>query len=124
MAHSVVNVSVRHLRRQPCACCGRTYATFAAWAAHPRHLYVGRRVARVDGTFDSPYRNLLRVNPQQGRQAAVDHFRRYAAQRSAEWRAQLRADLANKSVLGCWCHPEPCHANVLLEIATKDEEEQ
>lgn len=111
---------MRHLRRRPCACCGRTYATFAAWAAHPHHLYVGRRVARIDGTFDSPYRNLLRVrNPEQAgaRQAAVDRFRQYAAQRGPAFRAQLRADLASKRVLGCWCHPEPCHAGVLWEIA-------
>lgn len=25
-------------------------------------------------------------------------------------------------VLGCWCHPKPCHGDVLAELANKSEE--
>lgn len=30
--------------------------------------------------------------------------------------ATIRKDLRGK-VLGCWCHPRPCHGNVLVRIA-------
>ena len=30
--------------------------------------------------------------------------------------ARARAELRGK-VLGCWCHPQPCHGDVLAEIA-------
>lgn len=35
---------------------------------------------------------------------------------------EVRRELKGK-VLGCWCHPLPCHGDVLAEIANKEEDE-
>lgn len=37
-----------------------------------------------------------------------------------EWRTELLA-LRGKS-LGCWCHPDPCHAHVLVRLIDELEE--
>jgi hypothetical protein len=48
-------------------------------------------------------------------QDAVDDFR--SIQRSAKALRQIREDLGGKN-LACWCAPgQPCHADVLLELA-------
>lgn len=49
------------------------------------------------------------------RELAVALFRAYIAQEGYE--AQIRAELAGKDLV-CWCPlDQPCHADVLLEIA-------
>jgi hypothetical protein len=50
---------------------------------------------------------------------AVDAFRRYVS-RNGDLRAEIRAELGGKD-LACWCPlDQPCHADVLLEIANAD----
>lgn len=49
------------------------------------------------------------------RDLAVALFRAYVAERG--WEGQIRAELAGKD-LACWCRlDEPCHADVLLQLA-------
>lgn len=53
-----------------------------------------------------------------GRDAAVGMFRLYAIQVLGS--EKIEADLAGKN-LACWCPlDQPCHADVLLEIANRD----
>lgn len=33
--------------------------------------------------------------------------------------AKAKAELKGK-VLGCWCHPLPCHGDVLVEVANEE----
>jgi hypothetical protein len=50
------------------------------------------------------------------RALAVELFRAYLATRPG-WRAQLRDELHGKDLV-CWCPlDQPCHADVLLELA-------
>jgi hypothetical protein len=52
-----------------------------------------------------------------GRRLAVELYRAYVTDRG--WVGQIRAELAGKD-LGCWCSPDqPCHADVLLQIANE-----
>lgn len=52
---------------------------------------------------------------------AVQSFRTAAMSNTAtDFRAQARADLAGRD-LACWCPlDQPCHADVLLELANQD----
>ena len=46
---------------------------------------------------------------------AVELFRAYVAQ--CGWEGQIRDELAGKTLM-CWCRlDQPCHADVLLELA-------
>lgn len=48
------------------------------------------------------------------RQEAIDRYREWVVNQP-----DLMADLPSLAgkVLGCWCHPRPCHAEVLAEMA-------
>jgi ParB-like chromosome segregation protein Spo0J len=51
--------------------------------------------------------------PQDGdRDIVIDHYRQYL-----EWRPSLQKRLGELKgkVLGCWCYPEDCHGDVLIE---------
>ncbi len=49
---------------------------------------------------------------------AVEAFRRWIAEEASwAWKGRAGIDLRGKN-LACWCKPgEPCHADVLLELA-------
>lgn len=49
-----------------------------------------------------------------GRQQAIDKFEAYA-RNSPEILARINA-LPEDAVLGCWCAPMPCHANVIAKL--------
>lgn len=50
---------------------------------------------------------------------AVEWFRWYLSEFSPEWLEKYLAPLRGKN-LACWCKPgDPCHADVLLELANR-----
>lgn len=75
---------------------------------------VGDRVAMLDSTFgDMPLHDVVIT-----RQLAVDLFRAYVTERG--WHRQIAAELGGKDLV-CWCPlDQPCHADVLLEIANAE----
>lgn len=75
-----------------------------------RHDHVGRKAVLVDRTtkWGNPFYEYSReVNIMKYRLWLLDH---------PELAAAAREELAGKDLV-CWCAPESCHANVLLEIA-------
>lgn len=60
-------------------------------------------------------------NPFRGLPSSVDDFRRELLKKSPAELEQLLAPLRGK-ILMCWCKVgEPCHADVLLELANAQE---
>ncbi len=52
--------------------------------------------------------------------ACLRLFRDYAKTQPESWLAELwEACQHGKLPLGCWCHPAPCHADVLAEMLTE-----
>jgi len=78
-------------------------------------VYVGRPMHRggwhVDG---SPLANPFRPGPDGSREEVMAKYRDYLLARPdlLEVARQLRGKR-----LGCWCLPEPCHAQVIAEVA-------
>ena len=55
-----------------------------------------------------------------GRKKAVDHYRTYIyGPRQAPIREAMKKELRGKDLI-CWCAPDPCHADIILEIANGD----
>jgi hypothetical protein len=83
--------------------------------ADPDFVYVGRRTR---GWPASPWGNPYRPGPD-GTLAEV--LARYEHEHLAS-RPDLLAMLPELrgKVLGCWCHPKPCHADVLARLADED----
>lgn len=53
------------------------------------------------------------------REAAIEGFRQYARKRleiDPNWLDPLR----DATALACWCSPQPCHAEVLLELMNEN----
>lgn len=113
----VVNVSVKHIRPQ--------YQTLREWMADAQNVYIGRgSVIFVDGARfppqQSPWANPFRVvKGERGvtRAQAIARYRLHMLkllELDPDLNAQLLA-LRGKT-LGCWCRPEACHGDVLVEL--------
>jgi hypothetical protein len=68
----------------------------------PDYVYVGR-----PSCWGNPYH----IGPDGDRAAVIDRYRHYLWRRK-DLLARL-PELTGKR-LGCWCHPQPCHAQVLV----------
>lgn len=73
-------------------------------------IYVGR---------PSKWGNPYKVPSERLRDAAVELFRDYLTKDNLSLLAQIK-ELRGKDLV-CWCAPKRCHADVLLELANKDE---
>ncbi len=116
----VVNVKVANIRPQ--------FKNLAEWCAGPDNVYIGRPgVVFVDGERYPPASSCTFANPFKiadgtTRDDAVSKYRAYALQRmrsDADFRAKVFA-LRGKT-LGCWCAPEACHGDVLVELSKMKE---
>jgi hypothetical protein len=116
-ASSVVNVRV--------SCIRPAYQTLAEWCADSGNVYIGRRgVVFVDGvrfpSVDSPFANPFKITRATPRDVVVGQYRAYFTQR-VERDAGFRAAVLGLrgKVLGCWCHPEACHGDVIAAFVNQ-----
>ncbi len=72
-------------------------------------VYIGR---------PSPWGNPFTIGPDGTRREVIEKYREYLLKNS-ELMAAL-PELRGKT-LGCWCAPKPCHGDVLVELANKDD---
>ena len=68
-------------------------------------FYAGR-----PGPLGNPYRSGVHGT----RAEVIAKFETYA--RQSEKILRLIYDLPEDTVLGCWCHPKPCHCHVIVQI--------
>jgi len=105
---SVVNIRVAELRKNG-------YNSFKEWLDDPNNVYVGRKVHYVDGTFDSMFRNPY-YGKKYNREECIEMFKVYI-QNDSNLMDNVKK-LKGKN-LGCWCTPEKCHADYLLQLANE-----
>lgn len=104
---TVVNVRVKHLRPE--------YNSLEEWlGANPKHVYIGRGMgAWVRGAEQgSPWANPFSAK-KYGREECIKQYRKYILE-SPQLLRQL--ETLRGCVLGCWCKPEACHGDVLVEL--------
>lgn len=78
-------------------------------------IYVGRAVHRGGWHLPaSPLSSPFRPGPDGTRREVIEKYRRYLLGRPDL--LALLPDLRGRR-LGCWCLPEPCHAEVIAELA-------
>lgn len=73
----------------------------------PHDVYVGR-----PSVWGNPFKEGVHGT----REEVIEMYRHYllASVRLMAMLPELRG-----KILGCWCAPKPCHADVLLELANK-----
>ena len=104
MPPKVVNAKVEFLRK-----CG--YHDLQEWMRNPKHLYIGRNMVYVSAPA-SKWKNPFTVQ-KYGRDECLkmyeDHVRNGSLWNDLE-------ELQDLDELACWCHPEPCHGDILLKL--------
>jgi hypothetical protein len=115
---SIENVKVQFIRP-------KGYQNLQAWIADKNNVYIGRAgVIFIDNQRfpkePSPFCNPYKIG-KDGTRADVLHkyttFITNKIEQSSEFKNNLLA-LQGKH-LGCWCHPEPCHGDILLALLKK-----
>src|SRR5579859_1835782 len=80
-------------------------------------VYIGRTFG---GWVNQGWGNPFPISPTCNREQAIEKFRLHVLQDDKMLRRipELRGKL-----LGCWCHPEPCHGEVLVALASLTDQE-
>ena len=104
---SVVNVSVKHIRP--------AYKNVQEWITEDNHVYIGRACHYV-GVSASAWANPYSVK-KYGREEALRLYKTYVQENLIDRLEELR-----DKTLGCWCSPEKCHGDVLLELLSNHTE--
>jgi hypothetical protein len=103
---SVINVRKKELRKIG-------YSDFKDWSSRENHVYIGRNMSfYVPGTLKSKWANPFSVK-KYGRDKCLQMYEEYV--RSIPELFSSLQELQGK-VLGCWCHPEPCHGDILVKL--------
>eukprot|EP00162_Nutomonas_longa_P006332 comp16902_c0_seq1/m.27647 comp16902_c0_seq1/g.27647 ORF comp16902_c0_seq1/g.27647 comp16902_c0_seq1/m.27647 type:complete len:143 (+) comp16902_c0_seq1:111-539(+) len=114
----VVNVRVGHIRPK--------YANLAEWMLDSaKNEYIGRKgVVFVNGSrfpkVDSVFANPFKISPKTPRSSVIADFREYIETRlQSDPQLKKQLLLLRGKNLGCWCAPDKCHGDVLLELIEK-----
>jgi len=100
----VVNVSKAHLAK-------RGLNSFQDWSEKPGHLYIGR-ACRGSGGVGSQWGNPYTILPERTLEEVLRLFTEHL--HSSPELLDGLGDLVGKE-LGCWCKPNPCHGDILVE---------
>lgn len=101
---TVVNVSKKELGN---------YKDFVEWSADPSNVYIGRNMSfYVKGAKASKWANPFDVK-KFGRERCIEKYKDYLLSNRSLLNSIM--ELKGKK-LGCWCKPEACHGDVLVEV--------
>jgi hypothetical protein len=113
---TVVNVKVNCIRPK--------YANLAEWMVDPNNVYIGRagivfingeRFPKTSSIFCNPFK----IKPGVTREDVLRDYREYIEKKFTDVNfCNELAKLRGKN-LGCWCHPEPCHGDILVELLNR-----
>ena len=107
---SVVNISKKELVKHG-------YKDLQDWLSNPNHVYIGRNMSvYVPGANASKWQNPFSVK-KYGRDECLRLYEEYIKS-NKELMDQIN-ELKGKT-LGCWCHPESCHGDILLNLISSN----
>ena len=106
---SVVNVKVKFLRKNG-------VQNLEEWLKNDDNIYIGRNMEfYVPGATSSKWRNPFSIK-KYGRDECLEKYKEYILKKINENPEIYNLNEINGKNLGCWCAPEPCHGNILIEI--------
>lgn len=107
---SVCNVRVKHIRPK--------YDNLKEWCEDPNNYYIGRRgIVFVDGKRYPPQDSLFANPYKAGRDGTLEEvLAKYRVYIVDKINNGLNIEVLRGKNLGCWCSPNPCHGDILLEL--------
>ena len=114
---SCVNVKVKYIRPK--------FDNLKEWNEHDDNLYIGRRgivfIKTEEGKErypkqDSKWCNPFKIDKNNTREDVLEKYEGYILEkiRKEPEKYNLK-ELVGKN-LGCWCHPERCHGDILIKL--------
>jgi len=115
---SVVNVKVSNIRPK--------FSNLKEWMNEPNNFYIGRSgVVFIDSVrfppeqsiFANPFKINKKGDNNGTRDEVIAKYKSWINQKIQE-NSKIKLELLNLKgkTLGCWCKPEKCHGDVLLEL--------
>ena len=116
---SIVNCKVKYIRPQ--------YDNLKKWMENSDNIYIGRagvvfinkeRFPKKASIFGNPYK----IDKNTSREEVLEKYKKYIIKKilNDKFFYLELLKLRGKN-LGCWCHPDPCHGDILLELIEKFE---
>lgn len=113
---SIVNCKVQYIRPK--------YDNLKEWTEDKNNVYIGRGgVVFIEGkrypSESSIFANPYKIGKDGTREEVIAKYKRYMMKKinddkSKTLKKELLA-LKDKN-LGCWCYPDMCHGNVLIDL--------
>jgi hypothetical protein len=109
---TVVNVKVKNIRPE--------YSTLSDWMENSNHEYIGRCGVVFINKERFPKKTSYWANPytvkKEGRDKCLELYEIYIREKIKKEEGFEELKKLRGKVLGCWCHPEKCHGDILLKI--------
>lgn len=108
METRVVNIKKKYLNE-------RGFDNFDHWNMNPSHIYIGRSMTWVKGcttAHKSKWANPFSAK-KYGREECIKLYEDYVLEHSELYNQLEELTLVE---LGCWCKPEACHGDVLVQL--------
>ena len=111
---SVINCKVKFIRPE--------YQNLKHWIEDKNNLYIGRAgIVFIDKERfpkkSSPFCNIFKIGRDGTREEVTQKYQQYITEKIKN-EPELKNELISMKGknLGCWCKPEPCHGDYLLQL--------
>lgn len=114
---SVVCVKVKNIRPQ--------YDNLKEWMDDPNNVYIGRAgivFVTINGhkqrwpKQSSKWANPFKIDKNNTREMVTEKYRAHIIEKIKADPTTYNLEELRGRTLGCWCKPEPCHGDVLLDL--------
>lgn len=111
---SIINCKVKNIRPK--------YNNLKEWCDDNNNIYIGRKgVVFINNTRFPPnssnFANPYKIGKDGTREEIIIKYKNYIIEKLNNDKSLLDELISLKGKnLGCWCYPEICHGNVLLEL--------
>ena len=113
----VINVKVAYIRPK--------FKNLKHWTEHPNNVYIGRQgvvfVKQNSNKIRFPrkasiWANPFKISKTTTRSDVLKKYEKYIRERISNDHNNYCIESLRGKTLGCWCHPEECHGDILVKL--------
>ena len=113
----VVNVKVANIRPK--------FKNLKDWTEHPDNIYIGRQgVVFIENNSNkvrfppkaSIWANPFKISKTNTRSDVLIQYEKYIREKILNDSDKYCIENLRGKTLGCWCHPESCHGDILIKL--------
>ena len=110
---TVVNVKVKDIKPK--------YKNLKEWCEDKNNVYIGRKgIVFIDGQrypkSDSIWANPFKISGNETRETVIAKYKEYIIKKIKDEKLEDELKKLAGKTLGCWCKPEKCHGDILIEL--------